>query len=107
MIKIQRLKINDIIHSFCWQCRNAKTAEHSWPYLLCGWQMHMGVGDSLAKSGHPKHRYCLFIAYASRYHNGSMRQFCALLSVLEIATCRWNATDWEYANNIMDKYYGT
>lgn len=112
---VRKLRVNDTIHSFCWQCRHImSTPPHLMiaPYLLLGWEKYSNRrynGDkqvSYRPAGHHLHPFVQYLlAHIKTLDYAYVSAAFRPMWQLEADTEDWSQSEWDYAIYLLRKYY--
>lgn len=93
--------VNDVVHSFCYRCRNPGSQE---PFILIGWEGHAAY---YAAPSREIADYKPFLAYAMHHCTGKYQHYEAMIWMLGRFCNSWNVQEFAYAHELMRKYYTT
>ena len=99
---MRRALVNDIVHSFCFICRQKKEDAADWPFLLLGDQVLPAI---IFHEAFDPRRLIPFVAYALANNIWSWSATNYVIRMSDLLR-RLTKQEQDYAIHLMERYYG-
>lgn len=103
-----RLHVNDVVHSFCYRCRNpwpTQQAYWKWPFVLLeNWPAYP---TNYGPYDHALSLHKEFLLYWIHHDSGFTESAASTLQALFSITVRWTNREFNYADYLLRTYYQT